>query len=170
MDKLKEIEIIKAALYTDILKQKEWIETLRKQQVRKPEFEERLKETEDLYDRVCKKYFKLKVESESVKIQEVSPAIKAEPYEVFELETSKEDYEETIWELKETVKRYEEALLGILSVDVMFLSMSGEEDLPYDVEAAHDAMLDTAAKALQPYFEKKRKEWMDGWKDSPFTE
>lgn len=33
MDKLKEIEIIKAALYTDILKQKGWIETLCKQQV-----------------------------------------------------------------------------------------------------------------------------------------
>lgn len=96
--------------------------------------------------------------------------IKAEPYEVFELETSKEDYEETIRELKETVKRYEEALLGILNVDVMFLSMSGEEDLPYDVEDAHDAMLDTAEKALQPYFEKRRKEWKDEWKDSPFTE
>lgn len=74
MDKLKEIEIIKAALYTDILKQKEWIETLRKQQVRKPEFEEWLKETEDLYDRVCKKYFKLKAESEPspVEVKEVS--------------------------------------------------------------------------------------------------
>ncbi|BAN59507.1 hypothetical protein N374_gp074 [Bacillus phage phiNIT1] len=52
--KLKEIEMIKAALYTDILKQKEWIETLRKQQVKKPEFEERLKETEQLYDGYAK--------------------------------------------------------------------------------------------------------------------
>lgn len=170
MDKLKEIEIIKAALYTDILKQKEWIETLRKQQVRKPEFEERLKETEDLYNRVCKKHFKLKAESMPVEVKEIIPTIKAEPYEVFELEGSKEDYEEQIRELKETVKRYEKELLGILNVDVMFLSMSGEEDLPYDVEAAHDAMLDTAEKALQPYFEKKRREWKDGWKDSPFTE
>ncbi|QZA70041.1 hypothetical protein 043JT007_260 [Bacillus phage 043JT007] len=64
MNKLTEIEIIKAALYTDILKQREWIETLRKQQIRKPEFEERLKETEDLYNRVCKNYFKMKSESE----------------------------------------------------------------------------------------------------------
>lgn len=98
------------------------------------------------------------------------PDIKAEPYEVFELEGSKEDYEEQIRELKETVKRYEEALFGIINVDVMFLSMSGEEDLPYDVEAAHDAMLDTAEKALQPYFEKKRKEWKDSWENFPFTE
>ncbi|ATN94496.1 hypothetical protein BSP9_147 [Bacillus phage BSP9] len=132
--KLKEIEMIKAALYTDILKQKEWIETLRKQQVKKPEFEERLKETEQLYDRVCKKYFRLKAESEPspVEVREVSQEELSEFLQGKELTlvgqtTSFKTHKEIVkWDVKGNGVTIIKTFDDVESVDHCYESMGGD--------------------------------------------
>lgn len=60
MDKLKEIEIIKASLYTDMLHQKETINKLQGQGRDTTDFKAWLKDTQELYEKVCTRYWELK--------------------------------------------------------------------------------------------------------------
>ncbi|WCS69647.1 hypothetical protein Goe25_00140 [Bacillus phage vB_BsuM-Goe25] len=60
MDKLRELEIMKAALYTDMLHQKETISKLQGQGRDTTDFKAWLKDTQELYEKVCTKYWELK--------------------------------------------------------------------------------------------------------------
>lgn len=64
MNKLRETEIIKAALFTDLTHQKKTIRILTEQGKDVSAFREWRDDTEDLYLKFCKKYFDLKVEEE----------------------------------------------------------------------------------------------------------
>lgn len=60
MDKLRELEIMKAALYTDMLHQKETISKLQGQGRNTTDFKAWLKDTQELYEKVCTKYWEMK--------------------------------------------------------------------------------------------------------------
>ncbi|WCS69394.1 hypothetical protein Goe24_00140 [Bacillus phage vB_BsuM-Goe24] len=59
MDKLRELEIMKAALYTDMLHQKETISKLQGQGRDTTDFKAWLKDTQELYEKVCTRYWEL---------------------------------------------------------------------------------------------------------------
>lgn len=85
MDKLRELEIMKAALYSDMLHQKETINKLQGQGRDTTDFKAWLKDTQELYEKVCTRYWELKAPKTPKTISEAMGNIRR----VFQFKTSR---------------------------------------------------------------------------------
>ena len=89
MDKLRELEIMKAALYSDMLHQKETINKLQGQGRDTTDFKAWLKDTQELYEKVCTRYWELKTPKTPKTPKTISEAM-GNIRRVFQFKTSRD--------------------------------------------------------------------------------